>query len=76
MEHELKGMKPILEKTSVEVSSMMDAISRDKEEAAVTQQMVSKEEADATAKSTEAQQIKDDCQKDLDQGMTWWFKVI
>merc|ERR1719262_1922363 len=62
-------MKPVIAQTTIEVQEMMVVIAKDKEDAAVTQEAVSKEEEVATAKAKEASAIKEDAQRDLDEAL-------
>merc|ERR1719321_1559336 len=53
----------------IEVEEMMVVIAKDKEDAAVTQDAVAKEEEVATGKAKEAGAIKADAQRDLDEAL-------
>merc|ERR1719506_3001030 len=69
LQKELEVMQPVLEQTKVEVSEMMVVIAKDKEDAAVVKEAVTKEEDAAKAKAAEAKLIKDDAQKDLNEAL-------
>jgi len=69
MEQELTAMKPMLEKTSTEVSSMMVVIAKDKLTAAATKEVVAVQEQEASIQAAAAQAIKDDAQRDLDEAL-------
>eukprot|EP00928_Gymnodinium_smaydae_P099490 TRINITY_DN9509_c0_g4_i4.p1 TRINITY_DN9509_c0_g4~~TRINITY_DN9509_c0_g4_i4.p1 ORF type:complete len:1500 (-),score=412.36 TRINITY_DN9509_c0_g4_i4:427-4926(-) len=61
--------KPVLEKTQKEVGEMMIVIQKDKADAEVVSQAVAAEEAAASVKATQTQEIKDDAQRDLDEAL-------
>merc|ERR1719230_1641453 len=58
-------MQPVLIKTSEEVEVMMQQIEKDKADADETRAVVVKEEAVASTKAEECQQIKDSAERDL-----------
>jgi len=61
--------QPELEKTLIEVDAMMIQIEADKVIANETQQVVSVQEADANVKASEAKEIKDSAQIELDKAI-------
>ena len=61
--------KPALEQTQKEVGDMMVVIQRDKAAAEEVSESVAKEEAEASTKAAETQEIKDDAQRDLDEAL-------
>ena len=58
LKRQLEEMQPVLIRTSKEVEQMMEQIEKDKAEADDTRAVVVKEEAVASTKAEECQQIK------------------
>jgi dynein heavy chain len=69
METELKDMQPVLVKTQKEVGNLMTVIQGDKAKAAVTKSQCEEVEAAASTQAAEANAIKEDAQKDLDEAL-------
>jgi len=65
LKKQIEEMQPVLIKTSAEVEVMMEQISKDKIDAAATQEVVEKEEAIATTKAASCAEIKESAERDL-----------
>ncbi|ETO33002.1 Dynein heavy chain family protein [Reticulomyxa filosa] len=61
----LRDMQPVLKKTQEEVEDMMVKIHTDRESAAKEEEIVSKQEREASAKAQECEDIKRDAETDL-----------
>ena len=69
LQAQILEMQPILAKTQVEVGEMIVVVTKDKEEAAVTQAFVESESSKAEKKAAETKAIADDAQRDLDEAL-------
>ncbi|KAF5829736.1 dynein heavy chain and region D6 of dynein motor-domain-containing protein [Dunaliella salina] len=69
MQRELKGLQPILARTSQEVDDMMVVITNDKKEADETKKTVEQQEKEANVQAANAKEIADDAQRDLDEAL-------
>jgi len=65
MKEELIALQPQLEVASVETSAAMEVITHESAEADKVKQVVSKEEAAASAEAAKVKAIKDECEADL-----------
>ena len=65
LKKQIEEMQPVLIQTSKEVEVMMEQIAKDKVDAAQTEEVVSKEEAIASAKAAECAEIKESAERDL-----------
>lgn len=69
MQAELEELKPTLKKTAEETEQLMVVIEGKQKEAAVTEEVVSKDAAETAKVAESANNMKVDCQRDLDKAM-------
>ena len=73
---DLRDKEPRLVETQKEVEVTMAQIAIDKRDAAVTKEVVEKQEADAATKAAECKEIRDDAQSELDRALPMLDKAV
>ena len=73
---DLQEKQPRLVETQKEVELTMTQIAIDKKDAAVTKEIVEKQEADAATKAAECKEIRDDAQGELDKALPMLDKAV
>jgi dynein heavy chain len=76
LQQQITEMQPVLKKASEETAELMIQVENDKVEASAVAEVCAVEEAAAAKAAGEANEIKADCQKDLDEALPEFYSAM